>query len=43
MPYKRSDIKVYSKVRFGLESFLFEMSKIYEIVVYTSNISYYVE
>lgn len=43
MPYKKSEINVYSKIRFGLESFLFEMSKMYEIVVYTTNFPEYVQ
>jgi TFIIF-interacting CTD phosphatase-like protein len=43
MPYKNTNLKVYSVQRFGLESFLFEMSKIFEIVVYTTNIKDYAD
>lgn len=43
MKYKKSDIKVYTKIRFGLESFLFEMSKCYEVIIYTTNLEEYVE
>lgn len=42
MKYKQKyDVKVYSKNRFGLESFLFEMSQVYELVVYTTNLQEY--
>lgn len=43
MPYKKTDMRVYTKNRFGLESFLFEMSKFYEIIIYTTNIKEYAD
>ena len=35
LPFKNSTVEIYTELRFGVESFLFEMSKIYEIVLYT--------
>lgn len=36
-------MKAYCQNRFGLESFLFEMSKLYELVVYSSGTKHYID